>query len=144
MRPPTHKRDHGQVSAPGLLLLSLLAAVALAVLADCSSSGPEPIAPDDATVSPPMTHGQPNEAAGQMCVVCHTCGHDGTATARAPIIDRTHAVCESCHHPDGSVKAHSAEGGCEWEMDCDANPPIVNCDDCHTVQYVNDLCEACH
>jgi len=129
------------VVAPRLLALGSLAAVALV---DCSSSSTEPTAPAITTVPPPMTHGQPNEAAGQMCVVCHTCGHDGTATAVAPIIDRTHAVCDSCHNPDGSVKIHSSDGGCEWNMDCDANPPIVNCDDCHTVQHVNDLCEACH
>jgi len=91
-----------------------------------------------------MTHGPPNEAAGQMCVVCHTCGNDGTSPVPAQIIDRTHAVCNSCHNPDGSVKVHDSDGGCEWEMDCEANPPIVNCDDCHTVEEVNDLCEACH
>jgi len=113
-------------------------------LLQCSANGTEPTAPDASAEAPPMTHGPPNEAAGQMCVVCHTCGSDGTSTLQAQIIDRTHAVCSSCHNPDGSVKIHDTEGGCEWEMDCEANPPIVNCDDCHTVEYVNDLCEACH
>ncbi len=91
-----------------------------------------------------MMHGTPNERAEQMCVVCHTCGSDKTISATAPLIDRTHDVCNSCHAPDGSVEVHESEEGCEWKMDCDTNPPIVNCNDCHTVEYVNDLCERCH
>ena len=92
---------------------------------------------------PLMQHGSPNEAAGQMCVVCHTCGTDGTIDDPAPIIDRTHDVCNACHAPDGSVVVHGDES-CEWDMDCSAVPPIINCDECHTVGYVNDLCETCH
>ncbi len=90
-----------------------------------------------------MNHGPPNEQAGQMCVVCHTCGDDGTGAGQATIIDHTHDVCNSCHAPDGGVTHHSG-GQCQWEMDCEATPPQVNCNECHTVEYVNDLCEACH
>ncbi len=139
----TRTRDIRPPSSPRRLGLGLGIALGAALL-DCSSNGTEPTAPDPAGDPPPMTHGPPNEAADQMCVVCHTCGSDGTSTLQAPIIDRTHDVCNSCHNPDGSVKVHSSEDGCEWEMDCEANPPIVNCNDCHTVEYVNDLCEACH
>jgi hypothetical protein len=106
----------------------------------CDDDEPEPLAESEA---PLMSHGLPNEEAGQMCVVCHTCGIDGTYPAHAPIIDRTHDVCNACHAPDGSVIVHGEES-CEWDMDCDAVPPIINCDDCHTVEYVNDLCEECH
>jgi hypothetical protein len=90
-----------------------------------------------------MEHGPPNEAAGQMCVVCHTCGNDATLDTEAPIINRQHDVCNACHEPDGSVIQHG-EDSCEWDMDCDAVPPMVNCDDCHTVADVNDMCEQCH
>jgi hypothetical protein len=93
--------------------------------------------------TPPMTHGSPNESARQMCVICHTCGFDGTAIRTAPVIDQTHDVCNSCHAPDGGVIHHSGDS-CEWKMDCNANPPTINCDECHTVEYVNDLCEECH
>ena len=90
-----------------------------------------------------MNHGPPNEAAGQMCVVCHTCGHDGTIAVLAPTIDQNHDVCNHCHLPDGSV-VHPSGEGCLWEMDCDANPPSVNCNECHTTEHVNNLCETCH
>ena len=90
-----------------------------------------------------MLHGPPNENAAQMCVVCHTCGTDKTIAAQAPTIDRTHDVCNACHAPDGGLIVHFEEG-CEWKMDCEANPPTVNCNECHTVEYVNDLCERCH
>jgi hypothetical protein len=113
------------------LMLSLL---------QCDDADPEP-SPEPQP--PPMSHGLPNEAARQMCVVCHTCGGDGTIDDPAPVIDRTHDVCNACHAPDGTVIVHSDES-CEWEMDCDAVPPIINCDECHTVEHVNDLCEACH
>jgi hypothetical protein len=121
------------------LLVALLSA-ALFALSDCGEDEPtEATAPEP----PLMPHGSPNEAAGQMCVVCHTCGDDGTGGLPAPIIDRTHDVCNACHAPDGTVVVHG-DDTCEWQMDCEATPPVVNCDDCHTVQYVNDLCEACH
>lgn len=78
-----------------------------------------------------------------MCVVCHRCGTDGTIDTRAPTIDRSHDVCKSCHLPDGSLVIHG-EAACEFKMDCSTVPPTVNCNACHTVQYVNNLCEACH
>jgi hypothetical protein len=92
---------------------------------------------------PTIPHGLPNEAADQMCVVCHTCGNDGSSLETAPLIDQQHDVCNSCHLPDGTV-VHNAGDSCEWSMDCQAVPPTINCNDCHTVEYVNDLCEACH
>jgi hypothetical protein len=113
------------------LLCLLITALYVGFLATCEPS------------APPMEHGPPNEAAGQMCVVCHTCGDDGTTGDEAPIIDQLHDVCNACHLPDGGI-AHIAGQSCLWEMDCEAIPPVVNCDDCHTVEYVNDLCEECH
>ena len=80
----------------------------------------------------------------ELCVLCHACGTDGTLTEVAPIIDKTHDVCNACHLPDGSVDHSSAGGSCEWEMDCEANPPIVNCNNCHSTEYVNNLCLDCH
>ena len=63
----------------------------------------------------------------------------------AQIIHRnTHAVCTYCHGPDGAVVHKPGEEPCEWQMDCNTEPPQVNCDDCHTVEWVNDLCEECH
>jgi hypothetical protein len=112
----------------------------LGALADCAT----PCEPGPTTEpAPPMDHGPPNEEAEQMCVVCHTCGDDGTLSMAAPIIDRTHDVCSSCHAPDGSVIVHG-DSSCEWDMDCESIPPVINCNECHTVEYVNDLCEACH
>lgn len=101
------------------------------------------VVPPQEPLIPPMLHGEPNESADQMCVVCHTCGTDGTLSREAPIIDRQHDVCNACHGPDGGVIVHGEES-CQWSMDCLAVPPIINCNDCHTVAYVNDLCEACH
>jgi hypothetical protein len=92
--------------------------------------------------APQMNHAPPNEDNDEMCVICHTCGDDGTPGMMAPIIDQSHDVCTSCHLPDGSVEHHSE--GCQWEMDCEADPPSINCNDCHTVAEVNDLCEECH
>lgn len=122
-----------------LACAAALPLVALSLL-HCDDDEAEPVPGPE---PPLMNHGPANEAAGQMCVVCHTCGTDTTIADEAPIIDRTHDVCNACHAPDGSVIVHGDQS-CEWEMDCDTVPPIVNCDDCHTVEYVNDLCEACH
>lgn len=116
---------------------------ALLALTHCKSD--DETAQVDAGPTPPaMSHGPPNEAAGQMCVVCHSCGNDGTSLTEAPVIDNTsHDPCTFCHEPDGTVVFHG-DAACEWEMDCVANPPVVNCVDCHTVAWVNDLCEECH
>lgn len=122
------------------LCCAALAPVLVLTLAHCDDGESDPVVEPE---PPPMGHGGPNEAARQMCVVCHTCGTDGTIDDPAPIIDRTHDVCNSCHAPDGSVIIHGEES-CEWDMDCQAVPPVINCDECHTVEYVNDLCEECH
>jgi len=116
----------------------------LLTLVQCNGND-ETTADVDAGPTPPaMSHGPPNEAAGQMCVVCHSCGHDGPNQVPAPIIDNSsHGPCTFCHEPDGSVVFHG-DAACEWEMDCSAQPPVVNCVDCHTVAWVNDLCEDCH
>ena len=122
-----------------LVAAAIVPALLLSLL-QCDDADPDP----SLEPQPPlMNHGLPNEAAQQMCVVCHTCGGDGTIDDAAPVIDRTHDVCNACHAPDGTVIVHGDES-CEWDMDCDAVPPIINCDECHTVKYVNDLCEACH
>ncbi|MBW2458468.1 MAG: hypothetical protein JRI68_28470, partial [Deltaproteobacteria bacterium] len=122
-----------------------LVAVPSALLALTHCKGDDETAVVDAGPTPPaMSHGPPNEAAGQMCVVCHSCGNDGTSPVPAPIIDNSnHDPCTFCHEPDGSVVFHG-DAACEWEMDCVAVPPVVNCVDCHTVAWVNDLCEECH
>ena len=123
-----------------LLVAAVIAPLLVLSVTQCDDGETEaPLAPEP----PPMEHGAPNEAARQMCVVCHTCGFDGTIDELAPTIDQSHDVCNSCHAPDGSV-IMQGDDGCEWDMDCDAVPPTINCDDCHTVEYVNDLCEACH
>jgi hypothetical protein len=127
--------------AVGAIVLVCSTAGAVALL-DCADGRPS-VNQAPAPSAPPIPHGAPNEQAGQMCVVCHTCGDDATLGEQAPIIDRTHDVCNACHAADGAVMVHG-EAGCQWQMDCEAVPPQVNCNDCHSVGYVNDLCEACH
>lgn len=140
------------MSARALYLLA--AGALLAALAACGGSPPGDVAlgvGSGRTLArgempldpPPIGHGQPEDELGQMCVVCHTCGSDGTLSYDAPLIDRGHFVCRSCHRPDGSTVHHSG-GQCVWRMDCEADPPSVNCSECHTATYVNDLCRHCH
>lgn len=144
MNRPSPPPRHRSRSLGLLWIAALLPAVTLA-LTDCDDESEPPAEPEP----PLMTHGSPNEAAEQMCVVCHTCGDDGTGSVMAPIISNgtgdgpPHDVCNACHAEDGAVEVHGEEA-CEWEMDCDMVPPLVNCNSCHTVEYVNDLCETCH
>ena len=148
MRGPSARADLRAILRARLVLVAAAAGAVLALF-DCSDAehmGPRPAASCCGTVSsnvPAIPHGAPNEPAGQMCVVCHTCGDDTTTGLVAPLIDRTHDVCNACHGPDGGVVVHM-DASCQWQMDCDTVPPQVNCDECHTVEYVNDLCQACH
>ncbi len=86
---------------------------------------------------------------GSMCFNCHLCGEDDV-----PNLDVSHYVCVECHvGPDGSVPEELMDTcGCE-SIDCDADPPVVGCDECHTdgkndlltSDEMNDLCMGtCH
>ncbi len=123
---------------------AIIAIAAVTAMVDCSSSDdPATNGQGGSAPTPPkMEHTPPDETKKEMCVICHTCGTDGVTTG-ITTIDKTHDVCNSCHTADGGVKVHT-DGGCQWEMDCDANPPVINCDDCHSIAEVNDMCEFCH
>ena len=94
-----------------------LVAVPAALLALTHCKGDDETAVVDAGPTPPaMSHGPPNEAAGQMCVVCHSCGNDGTSPIPAPLIDNSsHDPCTFCHEPDGSVVFHG--DGCSRRVE---------------------------
>lgn len=138
----SEKRESGDASWRWTIVAVTAVPIALVWLVQCKSD--TETTPDAGPVPPAMLHGPPNEAAGQMCVVCHSCGTDGTSILPAPIIDNgSHGPCVFCHKPDGTID-FPGEAACEWQMDCTVDPPQVNCVECHTVAWVNDLCEECH
>jgi len=82
---------------------------------------------------------------GGLCFDCHLCANDD-----AQPIDNTHFVCKHCHEESGGVI--DAEG-CECgDLDCDVDPPLLPCGDCHTdgcngsasAETMNSLCDFCH
>ncbi len=139
MSSTVRRRRWASVAWPVLAVApaALGASLVLVACNDEEESGPAEPEP------PLMNHGPPNEQDGQMCVVCHTCGDDGTGAGDATTVEPTHNVCASCHASDGSVTHHGGEQ-VAWDMDCEDNPPEIGCDDCHAVAQVNDACEACH
>lgn len=99
---------------------------------------------------PSYDHDEPDESAGETCVLCHSCATDGVVPAVAPTVDRAaHAVCEDCHATDPVT--HNCDGqNCDWHKSCQ-DPPYANCGQCHaqgvpqtTTAQVNDACRACH
>ena len=82
---------------------------------------------------------------GVLCFDCHLCAND-----EAQPIDNTHFVCKHCHDESGGVI--DAEG-CECgDLDCEVEPPLLPCADCHTdgcngcasAELMNGLCDFCH
>ena len=87
--------------------------------ADSSDSPVEPAGPD-------IPHEHPVD--GAMCFDCHICGGEEQGH-----LEVTHYVCVDCHvGPDGSVPEELQDDcGCDG-VDCDADPAVTNCGDCHT------------
>ena len=82
---------------------------------------------------------------GQLCFDCHLCANDD-----AKFVDNTHFVCKHCHDESGGVLEAD---GCECgDLDCEVDPPILPCGECHTdgcnghasAPLMNSLCDFCH
>ncbi len=82
---------------------------------------------------------------GELCFDCHLC-----ANGEALPIDNTHFVCKHCHDESGGVI--DAEGCLCGDLDCEVDPPILTCNECHTdgcngyasADQMNALCDFCH
>jgi len=83
---------------------------------------------------------------GELCFDCHLCSNND-----AEPIDNTHYVCKHCHEENGDINATGS--GCECgDLDCDADPPVLTCANCHTdgcnghasADQMNALCDFCH
>ena len=101
---------------------------------------PEPYNPDGIW----RRHHEPRN--GDMCFDCHLCANDG-----ATVVDNTHFVCNHCHDENGDL--NDTGSGCECgDLDCEADPPILTCKNCHTdgcngqasAEQMNGLCDFCH
>ena len=81
-------------------------------------------APEDP--GPDVPHEMPTD--GAMCFDCHLCGGEDKGT-----LDVTHYICVDCHvGPNGSVPEELQDScGCD-AIDCDADPPVLGCNECHT------------
>ena len=82
---------------------------------------------------------------GQLCFDCHLCANND-----AQPVDNTHYVCKHCHDESGGVLDAD---GCECgDLDCEVDPPILTCGECHTdgcnghasAPLMNSLCDFCH
>jgi len=84
-------------------------------------------------------------APGELCFDCHLCANND-----AQPVDETHYVCKHCHDESGGILDAD---GCECgDLDCEVDPPILTCGECHTdgcnghasAPLMNSLCDFCH